>query len=204
MSKGSIIFAFLSGAAIGSIVTWKLVKTKYERIAQEEIDSVKEVYASRQSGDIIGDTENETPSRFEQPCDFAFEEPSLADMEKALTALKYAGNHSRYDISKNEEVESMETIPYVISPDSFGEMDDYETISLTYYADGVLADDADEPIGDVDEVVGEDSLKTFGEYEDDSVFVRNDRLKCDYEILLDNRRYSDLVGTPSPYDDTEE
>ena len=200
MSKGSIIFAFLSGAAIGSVVTWKLLKTKYERIAQEEIDSVKEVYASRQSGD----TEHETPSRFVQPCDITFEEPSLAEMEKALTALKYAGNHSRYDISKNEEVESMETIPYVISPDSFGEMDDYETISLTYYADGVLADDADEQIGDVDELVGEGSLKTFGEYEDDSVFVRNDRLKCDYEILLDTRRYSDVVGATTPYDDTEE
>ena len=28
----------------------------------------------------------------------------------------------------------------------------------------------------------------------DSVFVRNDRLKCDYEILRDNRSYSDVTG----------
>ena len=39
-------FLFTAGAAIGSVVTWKLVKTKYEQIAQEEIDSVKEEYAS--------------------------------------------------------------------------------------------------------------------------------------------------------------
>ena len=41
-----------------------------------------------------------------------------------------------------------------------------------------------------DDVVGMESLTHFGEYEDDSVFVRNDRLKCDYEILMDERTYS--------------
>ena len=47
----------------------------------------------------------------------------------------------------------------------------------------------------MDEIVGKESLNHFGEYEDDSVFVRNDRLKRDYEILLDQRNYSDVVKT---------
>ena len=51
----------------------------------------------------------------------------------------------------------------------------------------------DEKVEDVDNVVGLESLAHFGEYEDDSVFVRNDRLKCDYEILLDQRTYSDVI-----------
>ena len=50
-------------------------------------------------------------------------------------------------------------------------------------------------VDDVEEIVGEESLTHFGEYEDDSVFVRNDRLKCDYEILLDQRNYSDVTKT---------
>ena len=83
--------------------------------------------------------------------------------------------------------------PYVIAPEEFGEMDGYNTISLTYYADNVLADDIDELVEDVDETVGLDSLNHFGEYEDDSVFVRNDRLRSDYEILRDNRTYEDWV-----------
>lgn len=33
---------------------------------------------------------------------------------------------------------------YVISPEEFGEFDDYEQISLTYYADHILADDMDD------------------------------------------------------------
>ena len=96
--------------------------------------------------------------------------------------------------------------PYVISPEEFGEMYDYEKISLTYFADGVLADDADEAIEDVDEIVGSDALNHFGEYEDDSVYVRDDRKMVDYEILLDTRNYEDFIAKEKPYlhVDTEE
>ena len=51
------ILIFSVGAAIGSVITWKLVKTKYERIAQEEIDSVKDVY-SKNYGNDEEDIEN--------------------------------------------------------------------------------------------------------------------------------------------------
>jgi hypothetical protein len=97
---------------------------------------------------------------------------------------------------KPEEVKEEPIIvdkPYVITPEEFGDLDDYETISLTYYADLILADDNDVIVDDIEDVVGFDSLNSFGEYEDDSVFVRNDRLKCDYEILLDQRKYSDVI-----------
>ena len=80
--------------------------------------------------------------------------------------------------------------PYVITPEEFGELADYQTISLTYWHDAVLTDDYDEIIDNPDDIVGEDFADHFGEYEDDSVFVRNDARKTDYEILLDNRDYS--------------
>ena len=44
-----------------------------------------------------------------------------------------------------------------------------------------------------EESVGKESLTHFGEYEDDSVFVRNDNLKADYEILADKRTYAELL-----------
>ena len=40
---------FTVGAIIGSAVTYKMLKTKYENIAQEEIDSVKEVFSRMHS-----------------------------------------------------------------------------------------------------------------------------------------------------------
>ena len=38
----SKVLLFISGACVGSVVTWKLIEKKYQQIAQEEIDSVKE------------------------------------------------------------------------------------------------------------------------------------------------------------------
>ena len=53
---------------------------------------------------------------------------------------------------------------------------------------GGFSDLADE----IEELIGKDSLNHFGEYEDDSVFVRNDRLRTDYEILADSRPYGEV------------
>lgn len=46
---------------------------------------------------------------------------------------------------------------------------------------------------EIEETVGKGSLTHFGEYEPDSVFVRNDRLKVDYEILMDQRTYAQVL-----------
>ena len=62
----------------------------------------------------------------------------------------------------------------------------------------MLADEDDEPVDDIEEIVG-DGLEHFGEYgEDDSVFVRSDMRKCDYEILRDLREFSEVVGAFPP------
>lgn len=188
MNKTINFMTFVLGVAVGSIVTWRYVEKKYEQIAQDEIDSVKEVFFRREAEF----TEN-AEARIK--ADNAKEKPSVIEYAARLREHGYT-NYSDMADEKPEEVKEVSmTIdkPYVIAPEEFGDLDDYETISLTYYADQILADDNDEIVDDVEDVVGFDSLNSFGEYEDDSVFVRNDRLKCDYEILLDQRKYSSVI-----------
>ena len=67
-------------------------------------------------------------------------------------------------------------------------------IKLTYYSYGVLTDKNDQKVEDVDNTVGSDAANHFGEYEDDAVYIRNDRLKSDFEILRDYRTYADIVA----------
>lgn len=184
MNNGIAAFiTFVAGAAVGSIVTWQLAKKKYEK----EIDSVKETF----SGWLGTKKElDDEPVKTSEPAEIEFEvtEADLNEYQKELIQLGY---NTEENMKKGEPV-TMDK-PYIIAPEEFGE-NDYETISLTYYADRVLADEMDEVIDNVDDIVGSESLEHFGEYEDDSVFVRNDRLKVDYEILLDVRNYSDVVG----------
>ena len=183
------IFIFAVGAAIGSVVTWKMLKNKYEQLAQEEINSVKEVFSRERrlknnSVDDCKDEENDEPV-LRKPVDIS----EYARIIQKNGYMDYSGLNK-------EEKEPQIDRPYVISPKEFGELDGYRTIGLTYFDDGVLADDADdEVVEDVDNVVGFDSLNHFGDYEEeeDAVYVRNDTMKCDYEILRDRRKYSDVL-----------
>lgn len=190
MNKTINFMTFIVGAAIGSIVTWRYVEKKYEQIAQEEIDSVKEVFAKREQES----TENNDIIR--EKAFNAKEKPNIVEYAAKLREQGYT-NYSDVEPETNKEEVNEESmgidIPYVISPEEFGEFDDYENVGLTYYADQVLTDEDDRLVEDIEDTIGFDSLSHFGEYEDDSVFVRNDRLKCDYEILLDQRKYSDII-----------
>lgn len=189
MSKVTNLVMFAMGAAVGSVVTWQYVKKKYEQIAQEEIDSVKAVFLKKDPDMevVVSDAPQQAEPRKVE------EKPDISEYAAMLEKQGYT-SYSGIGGGKEEQA-SMEDKPYVISPEEFGEFEGYERISLTYYSDQVLADDNDELLEDVEGTIGFESLTHFGEYEDDSVFVRNDRLKCDYEILLDNRTYSDVVKT---------
>ena len=43
----SALLGFVIGAGISSVLTWKLLKTKYEQMADEEIDSIKKYYSEK-------------------------------------------------------------------------------------------------------------------------------------------------------------
>lgn len=197
-SKGLIFLAFIAGTGIGSVCTWQLLKQKYELIVQKEIDSVKAVYAERK---IVEKAGKSFAEGFRDGLKVAEDRtPKDADDVDFKKYVSIIQKEDYTDYSRTVEEKKGEAFvekPYVISPEEFGEFEEYEKISLTYYANKVLADENDEEVDDVEEIVGKESLNHFGEYEDDSVFVRNDRLKCDYEILLDQRNYSDVVKTMS-------
>ena len=198
-------FTFVTGLVIGSVVTYVVVKDKFEKIAQEEIDSVKEVFGRR----------------IEKEADKKVEKIAKKEVEKIRKEYNEYDNLTKNytSYSKNKTEESIKDVeyeevcendedgveldeierasdydrPYIIEPQEFGALDGYSLITLYHYSDNVLADDCDELVEDLDDVVGEDYASHFGEYEDDCVYVRNDRLKADYEICRDLRKYSDVV-----------
>ena len=64
---------------------------------------------------------------------------------------------------------------------------------MNYYIDGVLTDEDDHIVKNVDDVVGLENLNHMGEYEDDALHIRNENYKCEYEILLSRRLYHDTT-----------
>ena len=183
-------FIFIAGAVIGSVVTWKLVKTKYEQIANDEIESVKERFRDIEMTvkDVVETCNNEGVN-----VDISLKDKDIDKCNDIIDKNGYRNYSTKKDsdnkIEEKEEDEEMEG-PYVISPEEFNESE-YEAETLTYYADGILTDLYDNIIEekDIDGLIGKDSLNHFGEFEDDTVFVRNDEKEIDYEILRDDDKY---------------
>lgn len=209
---GAVLFA--TGAVIGSVATWFAVKTKYEKIAQEEIDSVKvefdqlvknrkkemEIYhkimdAKKNEETEEDDDSDEDDSEYEQ---------TMIDYNN-LTR-NYSGSGDEDDesdkngeegVERGEDEVSYINGPYVISPEEFNDRTDFSAQPLDYYADGVLADGWGVKM-DIEETIGEESLNHFGEYDDDVIYVRNERTEIDYEVTKDPRTYEERIGS-NPY-----
>lgn len=178
----SNVAIFAIGAAIGSVVTWKFLKTKYERIADEEIESVKKAFLDKE-----------------------IEEEQKKELEEEFKDILRSYSHITPAIvsEKPGPVKSDRVEPYVISPAMYGEAD-FEMANLTYYADGVLAMDIDDRIiRDIIGTIGPDAIGSIGEYQDDVVHVRDENNMTDYEITKDPRKYIDAVGANTPFMETE-
>lgn len=189
--KKSTMLAFLAGAAVGSVATWQFVKKKYELIAEDEIMSVKDYYQKKTVAPYEGPEDSEEADSTPDVRPDIVEKPNI--MEYAAK-IRSEGYNTNYSVQKEAEKKvSPDERPYVITPEEFGEYDDYEKITLFFYADQILADDNDVAIRNIDEIVGVDSLTHFGEYDDDAVYVRDDRKKLDYEILKSLRKYSEVL-----------
>ena len=181
MNKNTVIFvSFVAGVAVGAasavFATKRYFETREQQRADEEIESVRSYY---------------------KKWDEQREKIKNSDIEKRayeIIAEKYAPTDDQKISEKkkeNKEETIMEERPYVIEPEEFDTLG-YKTVSLNYYDDGVLTYENDDIIENVDELVGRDSLSHLGEYESDAVYVRNDTLKTDFEILADTRRYEDI------------
>lgn len=184
------LFIFAVGAAAGAVATWKLLNDKYDKLYHEEVEAYKEYHKEKSDkATTEPKPEPEPEVKKEEHIHKVDQDPI---MNKLRDTIERAG-YTDYSTTKvKNESEEKDIRPYVIRPEELGDQIGYDVIELTYYADGVVAEE-DDVMDDVDEVIGIDSLGHFGQFEEDAVCVRNDRLKCDYQILLDERKYSDVI-----------
>ena len=192
------LFIFALGAVAGSLATFKYAEKKYAARASEEIESVKEAF--RNSGgsllqydeDKSKDADGRKSTVDEKTTDIQ-EKVKKAGERFIQEQEKEMSNYEKL-LKKNEYINHPDE-PRVISPDEFGEEEDYTQISLTLYADGVLVDDNNDEMGEneINRTIGPYALDHLGDYEDDCVHVCNDRLEAYYEVLTDARKWSDIL-----------
>ena len=209
MNKSVIFFLGIgAGGIIGGVVGFFLAKKKYEHLADEEVESVKDSFSKYFEHDKVKEDKlNHMP---------APETSSVVQEEHKDTPIvdysaRYQSSINGYSSSvPNERDKLPETSVvsgdpaniFIITPKEFNESE-YNAVTLFYYKDGVLSNDNYEPLNAVEitSMIGDQALDSFGTYGTDSVYVQNDNNKTVYEIILEDDNYTDIVANDSPRDE---
>jgi hypothetical protein len=174
------------------------MKQKYSQIADEEIASVMARY-SQEMDKHRAEKKDEsaqkavdafkTYSSEETAADKPDSEPKNA---KGWGDTSSAIRHAEKIISQNARNARK---PYRIEENVFTAPDNpHKTGTLYYFADGAVTNEDEKPLGmdDIDELVGRESLTYFDD-NTDIVYIRNEALSMDYEIVLQGRTYAELL-----------
>lgn len=88
--------------------------------------------------------------------------------------------------------------PYLVTVGQFMTDDIHpdDKISLLFFeGDDTLMDDRESVINNVEEMVGEANLHQFGIGSTDrnAVYIRNEKMQCDFEVIRDLRNYTEVI-----------
>ena len=158
-----IFAAFAAGAVLGIIAAWT-----YSRYHESEEETNEDGF---DDSDVDADDISEESA-----------EEGKAEAQQIAIDEGYTTEET---VSKDE--------PYVIPADEFGFFEDFEKITLTFYSDDILADDQDRIIEDKETIIGRDALCRLTNTDDETVYVRNEKLKVDYEICYDYKRFAEVM-----------
>lgn len=225
MNREGIVgtIGFITGAAIGSVITWYLVKDHYQKVTENEIAEAREYYAKLhktgkyESLEKLAAVYAETQTKYQEGLDrLGYSSPALTIddapdgtpeererwLNEAIYSQDYVPDDDDPDAEYNDIKDRLGDI-YIISFEEFGDPDvDYQTISMTYYeGDDTLADEREDIEDDVSGLIGDDALTRFGDRSRDKniVYVRNDNRSLDIEIARNPGKYSvDVLGLEEP------
>lgn len=206
----------LSGGALTYFIFNKKLETKYEKIANEEIADARKFYIKRYKQEEFSDPIALLEAHAEEITDTIIDEnryrtvqshPALEPViddgseesaklikrgKKLAKSLETPVNDRVFDYAEEMKLRDGQ-MTFVVSHDEYylGEKD-YPQITVTYFeGDDVLIDERDEPIKDVDMTIGIASLGLFGHGSNDNnvVYVRNERLEVDFEVVRSQGKY---------------
>jgi hypothetical protein len=180
------ILTFIAGLGIGVAVSWSFHKNKYEQMVQEEVESLRDMKSKKEEP-----VENDTDTKEEdvEEIDNSAEETYEDHLNQVKTIINYNGYSKKDEIEKDDSSVDKPNNPiFIITPEEFASQLGYDTDTFYCFEDDIITNDNNEVVTNVKEVLGftvEEIRKQYGVYEDDAVYIRNERIQMDYEILRD-------------------
>lgn len=220
--RQEILAGFTCGAVVGGVVGYFVaenrLRTKYNKIADDEIQEMKEHYRAAEMR--LLEVQEEIVSQPKPDLDKIMDDLGYKSTEDGYTMDDRLKQIERDEVEvqpepTEEEIENaFEELPgwnydqqvagrtndkpFIMHAEEFRQSECSHQITITYFeGDDVLVDETDEVISKKDEVVGMEHLSKFGFGSGDPnvVYVRNPTLDIEYEILRHKGHYSiEILG----------
>ena len=195
----------LIGAAIGGAAGYFVASVIVEYIAIKENEAQEQLATYPFNNKTLKKEEfeemSEKSNRKKIDYTHYFESQNRPDL--AALASKY-NNDEVLNIDSEEdwpeevltEENVIDDVPQpirLISMMEYANDDEYEHFTLAYYDDDVVTDGEDKPIENIEKLIGDEALVSFGyetDGDEDTVYVINDNLKTMYEVVRANKNYA--------------
>lgn len=208
---GKSIALVVGGMLIGGGTATLILKKHYQRILDEEVASVKAAYKDlkKQNLDMLDEITQPKKS-----ADKPLTEDDILNISaaKLISDQGYGGGvieeepprFKLYDRTTDNfnpaDEERSEEDPYVISLAEFtNDEEDFDKITIRYFEeDDTLTEELRKETLPI-ESAGADNLLRFGvgSEDEDIVYIRNEQLKIDFEVIRDEGSYTESVlGLP--------
>ena len=199
---------FAAGVALGSLVTWLATKETYKSKAQEEIDSVKEVYAriNQEAIDKAAAAKNkpDIATYVNNHYNYPPEATTASSSDHETTTIPY--NELPDEDEDYYEEPIIEGRIYEISPAEFASYsNDNSRITLIRFEDDIYVDehyDRVDPRDYFDKLLvlqdrsdPVEPLNYIRRMSKDEICIRNTELKLDIDVVTEGRTYKDFMST---------
>jgi hypothetical protein len=201
------------GFAVGFRITERRMRTKYQKYAIDEISRMRDHYLQKMKAaepkppvDQIVKERHETPKYppFTEAEQQAIDEANakFPAEEEESTVVEETTQVNVFEASEEwnyqyEIAHRTKHVPYIIHLDEFKEnAPEHDQTTYTYYElDDVLSDSRDTTVADIDGVIGLANLGRWGHGSQDPevVYIRNEKLGLDVEVVRDRGSFSDTV-----------
>lgn len=224
---GALILGAAVGGVVGYKIAEKRLVTKFEDILAQEIAEAKEFYSRMNKTDQFSTPEGavealvppeaveamqqyqgregQVPYDKVPPREIKGEPEVVVENATVVTNVFSDARPDPRDWDYDAELVIRETnpeSPYVISFEEYQENEhSHEQATLTYFAgDDTLCDEKSVPIPDTEYSVGDDNLTRFGHGSHDRnvVYIRNERVGMDWEVIRSEGTYQHEVLSQSP------
>lgn len=197
----NIFIAFLAGLGIG-VVSGKVY---YEKKYRMKVAGIKFKSDDKKEEESKPKTEEVQKEEVKEAKEFSKINQNKDDLSEMSKKVKE--ENPRFDYSTPAPNEAKREVdPYIeedfeIEPEDFGERseEDYDVIRLLFLADKKLVYENGiefEPVEEPQRKIGKEAMNILrnGTIDNSVLYVRNNRLKIDYEIIWDDRTSNDGIS----------